>query len=105
MTLSRSGQLTNTIIILTDGEFFDEGGADKIIEDTQRKMDAKKAQLQINTISLGSKAYTDQMGTIAHAFQGTYMDISGTEMLDVGRLLFQFYEKVFRDNHFTFWSG
>jgi len=57
-------------------------------------MDAQKAQLQVNTISLGSKSYTDQMGTIAHAFQGTYMDISGTEMDKVAQLLFQYYQKT-----------
>jgi len=99
MCLSRSGNLTNTIIILTDGQFFDYGGADKIIKDTQRKMNAKKAQLQVNTIFLGEKTYTDQMGTIAHAFLGTYMDITGTEMDKVERLLLAFYEKVFLDNN------
>jgi len=57
-------------------------------------MDAQKAQLQVNTISLGSKSYTDQMGTIAHAFLGTYLDISGTEMDNIVQVLSQFYQKT-----------
>ena len=99
LSVTESADLTNTIIILTDGEFHDKGengktGEETMIDEIRDIVDGEKAQLQINTISLGDETFTDQMGRIAHSFEGTYIDITGVEMKDVDTLLYSFVDRV-----------
>lgn len=95
MCMDASTGMTNTIIVLTDGEFWDKEHITGIISEAEKTV--KGRQLQINTISLGTSYYTDQMGKLAYAFQGTYEDITGVD--EVAMLLFKFYEKVSKNSN------
>lgn len=92
MCMNESDDLTNTIIVVTDGQIFDTGGIENIIDEGLLKR--SDTQLQINTLSLGSEYHTEQMNKLAYAFGGTYDEIIGNKEERLEVELRSFYEKT-----------
>ena len=92
MCMNESDDLTNTIIVVTDGEIHDKGGIENII--AKGLLKRSDTQLKINTLSLGSEYHTVQMNKLAYAFGGTYDEIIGNKEERLDFELRSFYEKV-----------
>ena len=65
-----------------------------MIKNAVNKVNLVKGQLQVNTVTVGDKIVSDQMGKLAYAFRGINLAITGSDINSIGVQLASFYKKV-----------